>query len=955
MSAWLPLFEHQVAAPLRRTARLVADTAVVPHAQTLVPRAPDGVATHVGLFADNGHLDVVVTVVERAGAVWVGRLDVSANTPVDEVSGPILRALLGATNLLAERPLCIGQSSNAHWDQHGFESLADGTWRSRSSSVRTLPTFAFPLADTLDDNAGIPALPLAVGMGLGDHRFVIDGFLGRGAMGEVWSAVDRRLGSSVALKVMRAEFVDHSAHVARFDQEVRVTAQLHHPAVVSVVDAGRLRDGRPWYAMDLVRGQYLRTIARLERPESAEADPAGAAGWVRRTASTLLVVARAVASAHARRVVHRDIKPANIMLGPFGQVLLMDWGVARNMAETDAHEANVGEVVEARSGVGGPATRMGQRVGTPAYMAPEQARGAVDEVGPPADVFALGMTLFEVLVGRLPPRLGLVPDVDAVGVVLKTSDVPDLLTKLLRRMLAVETADRPTAAQVADHLQAFLDGSARRERAEDVYRAAMALAPEAERRHRDARALADKAAAMLAVVPSVGPAEPRKPAWRVEAEGRAVEREAVAIEQSVEQQLRSALELWDGHRGARAGLVALYSRRLLQAERARDAHTAHAAETMLRRLDDPAAHRFLEAHGAVTLLTDPPGARVTAHRLGDVDRRLVPVETVDLGTTPLRAVPLLRGSWMLQVQAPGRQLVRYPVYVERGEHWHGVAPGDTEPTVIHLPPEGLLQPDELYVPAGWFIAGGDPSACESVSRRRLWVDAMVVRKHLLTVAEWWAWRQADPDGIHPDTITGWGERYLDDPPIRREGDRFYTNLKMTERVLGDRYPATAIGALNAQRLARWVAAQSRPRWQWQVPTEWMWEKAARGVDGRFYPWGNRFDPGYCNSIRVPGKPEAVEVGAQPLDVGPYGLVGAAGQYREVTSTLHSKNGDVADGQRVSFRPAVTTDPNAWYITRGGSHFSNPVFCRLAGRFVVRPLTATSTSGVRLFAPYRRPG
>ena len=84
-------------------------------------------------------------------------------------------------------------------------------------------------------------------------------------------------------------------------------------------------------------------------------------------------------------------------------------------------------------------------------------------------------------------------------------------------------------------------------------------------------------------------------------------------------------------------------------------------------------------------------------------------------------------------------------------------------------------------------------------------------------------------------------------------------------------------------------------------------------------------------------------------------MGAAGQYREVTSTLHSKNGDVADGQRVSFRPAVTTDPNAWYITRGGSHFSNPVFCRLAGRFVVRPLTATSTSGVRLFAPYRRPG
>ncbi|HYB52941.1 MAG TPA: serine/threonine-protein kinase, partial [Thermoanaerobaculia bacterium] len=190
-------------------------------------------------------------------------------------------------------------------------------------------------------------------------RYTIREELGRGGMGTVYLADDSILQRPVALKVLSAEGSDGTS-AERLLQEARVMAQLEHPGLVPVHDAGTLPDGRVFYAMKLVRGQRLDRYAS-EQPSLAD------------RLAVFRKVCDAVAFAHARGVVHRDLKPQNVMVGAFGEVLVLDWGVARRAED--------------------PPEPGGTILGTLGYMSPEQARGDVERVDARADVFALGKIL----------------------------------------------------------------------------------------------------------------------------------------------------------------------------------------------------------------------------------------------------------------------------------------------------------------------------------------------------------------------------------------------------------------------------------------------------------------------------------------------------------------------------------------------------------------------------------
>lgn len=269
-----------------------------------------------------------------------------------------------------------------------------------------------------------------------DAGYVLGPTLGRGGMGEVLLAEDRRIGREVAIKRMRAEAPSEVA-VARFIREARIQARLDHPAIVPVHEIGRDGHGLPYFTMKRLRGVTLASV--IERGE------ASLPTLLRPFADVCL----AIEYVHTRGVIHRDLKPANIMLGDYGEVYVIDWGVARIVGEPDqgsspSHDASP------------LSTRAGAVLGTPGYMAPEQARGETATFA--VDAYALGAILFEILT-REPLASG---NKSPLGVspLRRAPDrgIPPELDRICVAALTESPAARPTPRAIADAVRRYLDG-----------------------------------------------------------------------------------------------------------------------------------------------------------------------------------------------------------------------------------------------------------------------------------------------------------------------------------------------------------------------------------------------------------------------------------------------------------------------------------------------------------------
>jgi WD40 repeat protein/tRNA A-37 threonylcarbamoyl transferase component Bud32 len=279
----------------------------------------------------------------------------------------------------------------------------------------------------------------------------------------VFIAFDRELNRSVALKELQARRADDPAAQARFLLEAEVTGRLVHPGIVPVYSLGRYADGRPYYAMRLIEGETLRdAIERFHRGGASAHGRDGREMAFRRLLRNLIDACNAVAYAHSRGVVHRDLKPENVMIGRFGETLVVDWGVAKSFqAARGEGEAPPSEPAHA----GDPSmTQPGAVIGTPRYMSPEQAAGDLDRVGPASDVYSLGAILYGLLTGRAPFPDGDLPTVlDRVrrGIfpaprrVSRSAD-PALEAVCLKAM-ALNPADRHASAlELANDLERWL-------------------------------------------------------------------------------------------------------------------------------------------------------------------------------------------------------------------------------------------------------------------------------------------------------------------------------------------------------------------------------------------------------------------------------------------------------------------------------------------------------------------
>jgi serine/threonine-protein kinase len=464
--------------------------------------------------------------------------------------------------------------------------------------------------------------PSSTAMPVDTGRYQILGEIGHGGIGAVLKARDPDLGRDLAIKILLPKHHNEPGVTGRFVEEAQISGQLQHPGIVPVHELGRFADARLYFTMKLVKG---RTLAALL------ADRDNPAHDLPRFLGIFQQICQTMAYAHARGVIHRDLKPSNVMVGSFGEVQVMDWGLAKVLTqggtagEQRLTEPAVSVIRTQRSSSEAHVSRFGDVMGTPAYMAPEQAGGDVEMVDERADVFGLGSILCEILTGR-PAYTG--PAADAILRKAWRGDTADALGRLdgcgadaelvalARHCLAAEPEERPRdAGVVARQMTAYLAGVQERLKVAELARAAelarteeaRATAAAAEgraRAERRARRMTVGLAASVLIAGTLGAA-----GWRWVELDRI--RRATAMTNRVNAVLQRATQLRGQAQRAAVGDLAPWVEALAAAK--------HAGE-LLETGADSALRRQTEA--LLATVTAEKQAADAAARSAESDRRL---------------------------------------------------------------------------------------------------------------------------------------------------------------------------------------------------------------------------------------------------------------------------------------------------------------------------------------------
>ena len=846
----------------------------------------------------------------------------------------------------------------AHKRDGGSDST-DGGAPSLPPSVAD-PTIAEPAPD------GPQPIP-------GLSRYLDLGRLGMGGMGEVRRVFDRTLQRTLALKMIHGPALNRPQLVARFLEEAKATAQLEHPGIIPVHDLGRLPDGRLWFSMKEVSGQDLsKIIANLHQPASADQ----AEQWtLRRVIEVLRRVCETMAYAHGRGVLHRDLKPSNIMVGAHGEVIVIDWGIAKLLHATASSIPlqSSDPDLPRQTGEQEPLTQEGHVPGTPAYMSPEHALGS-SELDARSDVYALGAILYKILSGRSPYRgsalsileqvvegppqpiapfesltATLVRQIDdeadfAPRPVLARLSLPPALIATCERAMARDPSARfSDAQQMARALEEWLDGTQRRRDALEVVESATERLAEANGLRVKADRLQAEAHRQLMAIEAWRPLADKVPAWTMLDEARNLEATIERTELGAERLLYAALRVAPDLPEAHEQLAWLARAAHAAAEENRRDVTRHALQ--LRRHvaalpdthpDRPTHVRYLTGDGALTLVTEPPGATVQIYRYVEQERRLVLERFAEAGRTPICRFQLPMGRYLCRIEHPDRADVRYPVFIERGHHWDGIPPDGTDPTPVLLPEVDALGPDDCYIPAGWFWFGGDPRGRFDVPRCRLWLGPRVMRRYPVSWAQMLAFlndlvaRGRTNEALrYAPALTPTGPNARGRLLVGFDGQQFSLRPDLDGDTKAPDWPVDMVDWSSARAYARWERARTGQ--DWRLPTEFEWEKAARGVDARLYPFGDHFDPAMARmQTSTPDRPTPSNGCDFPVDQSPYGVRGMAGNSTDWCHNRFEAHLRLSTDTHAPAAHAEESDVNAMAF-RGGSWFSSADRMRSADR------------------------
>ncbi len=707
-------------------------------------------------------------------------------------------------------------------------------------------------------------------------RYVLGRELGRGGGGRVVRAFDRMLGRTVAMKVLRREVEVDDAIIDRFVAEAQATGQLEHPNIVPVYDFGVLPTGEVFYTMREVRRQSLRAVLNSLR----QGDPATASEYTLvKLVSILRQICQAVDYAHSRGVVHRDLKPDNVMLGDFGEVLVMDWGLAR--------------VLETGVQTSPQSDEAGHTLGTPAYMSPEQARGDLDRVDERSDVYSLGAILYETLTLE-PPFLGEnavevmwnVVEADLTDPAARAPDgrpVPEELERICQRALERDRDLRfRTVREFHNALEDWLEGVQSYEAAQKVAEGehAARLFSELERVVASLREEVREARTSIEAWESV---DRKRTLWDLEDQlEQALVSSARAFGDAVAQ-FTQALAYQNDNGRARAGLARLYWERAQQARREGNIANEIYFEALVRQYDQGKFVAQLDNPSTLRVETVPSGAQIECFRFEEADRRLVATADYDLGVSPTAELGLEPGCYLLVVQHPDSISFRQPISLERA----------TDVVInLELPNQDDAQAGFVYVPKGPAILGGDALAFDARPEQVVDIDAFYCAQFPVTFRQYLEFLN-ELHAEDPDLA-------LERAPQTRGSDGFLVRFDQREGLwvpdeiliegpararypVGEAHeyeiPVVGIRAADAEAYCQWRSAKDGRNYR--LPLEEELEKAGRGVDGRYFPWGNRFDATFCKMrFSRPDLPQLEPVGVFVDDASPYGVRDLGGGVQE---------------------------------------------------------------------------
>ncbi len=813
--------------------------------------------------------------------------------------------------------------------------------------------------------------PIEIGSSIGNYT--VKSVLGKGGMGQVFRVRHERLERDYALKVLLPAGASNPRLLARFRHEARATARLRHPNIVSVHEVGE-DDGINFFTMDIVDGQPLSDAIR-STPLAVDV-----------VADMMRKITGALHHAHREGVIHRDMKPSNIILSKEGEPFVMDFGLAKELhAETRL-------------------TRTGTAVGTLAYMPPEQAQGRRDLIGPKADIYSLGVTLYECLTGKLPFVADSAPvliakliNEEPIPPHRRDPSVPEAISLITMQAMAKDPARRyGTAMDLCRDLERFLDGEPiaaqgvslwevvlnrarknkpaavlslvlvvlvvgivawfswrnyQQKRAFDIklaeaeafeesgdwdaaletYNMLIGQNPQDGRPHlgvdrvRGELAAAQALRAALFVregqdllrerdrieqlleadrrwVSKVGsevdpaaPVEAKQELFEAREALREREWKAIELRARAVAKFHRGLGLDPGNGLARDELRRLYWEEYGAAESGGDLEALPGLKAQLELYSDGEAG--LDAGGSFQLSSTPEGAEAFLFRFEDQGLRRVPVpfhplrgrvETLgspqaqgvegpdvlalagsnSLGRTPLPRIELEQGSYLLVLRRPGQRDTRLPLYIGRGSEWLNN---------LRLLSEQEIGEDFVYVPADNALLGGDRQAFQSLTRNpdkpETFVDGYLIGAHEITqaaYAEFLEHQDCGRDGVDLRFVP---RRSDVSGPLWTRGPDAWS-------FEGDpQLPVHNISHADAVAYCAWRS--HREGISYRLPTSEEWEKAARGVDGRFFVWGNEFEASFClNGFGRPGGAPLEAVGSYPYDSSVYGVQDLCGSVRE---------------------------------------------------------------------------